>query len=87
LRRRSTSLHFDERFPAGLRKRQHTTTDCAMLCERAAVVHSLAHVDSKQGHRARSRSQRENLLVLHRCAVDDSLRVLSRLPVYNKKMA
>jgi hypothetical protein len=86
-RGRSVTLHPDERFLAELRARQQTAAGRAKLRERVAVEHTLAHVGSWQGRRARYCGQRKNLFDLRRCAVVDNLHVLCRLLAHAQQAA
>lgn len=75
---RSVSIHPDERLMFELRQRQLTTAGRRKLRERVAVEHSLAHIGTWQGRRARYLGQRKNLLDLRRTAVVHNLHVLNR---------
>lgn len=84
---RSVSLHPDERFLAELRARQQTSAGRAKLRERVAVEHTLAHVGSWQGRRARYCGLRKNLFDLRRCAAVDNLHVLCRRHIQAQQAA
>ena len=84
---RSLQIHPDEPLLAELRTRQQTPAGRAKLRERVAVEHTLAHVTSWQGRRARYRGQRKNLLDLRRCALVDNLQVLSHFPALSQETA
>jgi hypothetical protein len=75
---RSVSIHPDESLLAELRERQLTPAGRALLRERVAVEHTLAHIGYWQGRRARYRGARKNLFDLRRCAVIYNLHVLAR---------
>jgi hypothetical protein len=77
---RSVSIHPDERLLHELRTRQQTPAGRAKLRERVAVEHSLAHIGSWQGRRARYVGARKNLFDLRRAAVVHNLHVLARYP-------
>lgn len=80
---RSVHIHPDEVLLGELRQRQLTAAGRAKLRERVAVEHTLAHLGSWQGRRARYRGARKNLFDLRRCAVVHNLHVLARLPEYS----
>jgi hypothetical protein len=77
---RSVRIHPDERLLGELRERQQTAAGRAALRERVQVEHSLAHIGTWQGDRARYRGQRKNLLDLRRTAVVENLHILQRRP-------
>lgn len=77
---RSVSIHRDERLLQELRERQQTAAGRAALRERVQVEHTLAHIGTWQGDRARYRGQRKNLLDTRRMAAVENLHVLQRLP-------
>ena len=79
-RGRSVSIHRDERLLEELRERQQTAAGRAALRERVAVEHTLAHIGTWQGDRARYLGQRKNLFDLRRTAVVENLHILQRLP-------
>jgi hypothetical protein len=84
---RSVHIHPDEALLGELRQRQLTPTGRARLRERVAVEHTLAHVGSWQGRRARYRGTRKNLFDLRRCAVVHNLHVLARSSELSKVMS
>jgi transposase len=77
---RSVSVHPDERLLSELRTAQQTPAGRAVLRERVAVEHSLAHIGQWQGDRARYRGIRKNLFDLRRVAAVNNLHVLARRP-------
>lgn len=77
---RSISVHPDERLLSELRSAQQTPAGRAVLRERVAVEHSLAHIGQWQGDRARYRGIRKNLFDLRRVAAVNNLHVLARHP-------
>ncbi len=77
---RSVSIHRDERLLQELRERQQTAVGRAALRERVQVEHTLAHIGTWQGDRARYRGQRKNLLDTRRMAAVENLHVVQRLP-------
>jgi hypothetical protein len=79
-RGRTVAIHPDERLLTELRRRQTTPAGRAKLRERVAVEHALAHIGRWQGHRARYRGTRKNLLDLRRSAAVHNLHVIARLP-------
>jgi DDE family transposase len=82
-RGRSVSIHPDEALLGELRQRQLTAAGRTKLRERVAVEHTLAHVGSWQGRRARYRGDRKNLFDLRRCAVVHNLHVLARSEAFS----
>jgi len=77
---RSVSIHRDERLLRELRERQQTAVGRAALRERVQVEHTLAHIGTWQGDRARYRGQRKNLLDTRRMAAVENLHVIQRFP-------
>jgi Transposase DDE domain/Transposase domain (DUF772) len=77
---RSVTIHPDERLLEELRARQATPQGRATLRQRVHVEHSLAHIGTWQGDRARYKGQRKNLFDLRRTAVVENLHVLQSLP-------
>ncbi len=75
---RSVSVHPDERLLIEFRQRQATRAGRAVLRERVAVEHTLAHIGRWQGRRARYCGERKNLLDLRRVAVVNNLHILAR---------
>ena len=75
---RSVSIHPGEALLIELRERQQVPQGRALLRERVAVEHTLAHIGWWQGRRARYRGTRKNLFDLRRCAVVHNLHVLAR---------
>lgn len=72
------SIHPGEALLIELRERQQALQGRALLRERVAVEHTLAHIGWWQGQRARYRGTRKNLFDLRRCAVVHNLHVLAR---------
>ena len=77
---RSVSIHPDEQLLAELRERQKTPEGRAVLRQRVAVEHSLAHIGQWQGDRARYLGIRKNLFDTRRTAVVHNLHVIQRQP-------
>jgi len=77
---RSVAIHPDEALLVELRQRQQTPQGRARLRERTKVEHSLAHIGSWQGRRARYLGHRKNLFDLRRAAVVHNLHVIARQP-------
>jgi len=77
---RSVSIHRDERLLEELRARQQTAAGRAALRERVQVEHTLAHIGTWQGDRARYRGQRKNLLDTRRMAAIENLHIFQRFP-------
>ena len=75
---RSVSIHPDEALLVELRQRQRTSDGRAVLRQRVAVEHGLAHIGQWQGRRARYRGKRKNLFDLRRTAVVHNLHVIAR---------
>ncbi len=78
-RGRSVSIHLDEALMQELRARQSTAIGRQDLRKRTTVEHSLAHIGSWQGNRARYLGQRKNLFDLRRVAVVHNLHVIARM--------
>lgn len=70
---RSLTIHPHEPFLIELRARQKTPEGRAELRQRTPVEHRLAHLIQHQGHRARYRGERKNLLDLRRQAMVENL--------------
>jgi hypothetical protein len=77
---RSVSIHRDERLLEELRARQQTAAGRAALRERVQVEHTLAHIGTWQGNRARYHGQRKNLFDTRRMAAVENLHIIQRLP-------
>lgn len=75
---RSIAIHRDEQLLGELRAQQRTPEGRALLRERIAVEHDLAHISQWQGHRARYRGIRKNLFDLRRIAVVSNLHLIKR---------
>ena len=76
---RTVSIAADEGRQRKYRKLQQSPTGRAMLRERTAVEHALAHIAARKGHRARYVGVRKNLFDLRRAAVIQNLEGLQRL--------
>lgn len=75
---RGVAIHPDEQLLVELRERQTTSNGRAILRQRVAVEHSLAHLGRWQGRRARYRGHRKNLLDLRRATVVHNLHAIAR---------
>jgi hypothetical protein len=75
---RTISIADDERLQQRLRKLVATRRGRERLRERVAVEHSLAHLGSRQGRRARYRGTRKNLYDLRREATVQNLETIHR---------
>ena len=84
---RSVAIHPDEALLVELRQRQQTPQGRARLRERTTVEHSLAHIGSWQGRRARYLGPRKNLFDLRRAAVVHNLHVIARQPPSGQQAA
>jgi hypothetical protein len=84
---RTISIHPDEQLLAELRQRQQTPQGRAVLRQRTAVEHGLAHIGHWQGRRARYRGTRKNLFDLRRCAVVHNLHVIARQNLLDQQAA
>lgn len=78
-RGRSISIHPDERMLVELRRIKATPQGRRLLRQRTAVEHSLAHLCSRQGRRARYRGLRLNIFDVRRTAAIVNLHVALRL--------
>ncbi|MEM9692080.1 MAG: IS1182 family transposase [Myxococcota bacterium] len=76
---RSVSIANDEAPQQKYRKLQKSPTGRAALRERVAVEHSLAHVASRKGDKARYRGTRRNLFDLRRASAIQNLEALHRI--------
>ena len=77
-RGRTVSIAADEARQRKFRKLQQTRPGRAVLRERTAVEHALAHIAARKGHRARYVGVRKNLFDLRRAAVIQNLEGLHR---------
>jgi hypothetical protein len=73
------SIAADEARQRKFRKLQQTRPGRALLRERTAVEHALAHIAARKGHRARYLGVRKNLFDLRRSAAIQNLEGLHRL--------
>ncbi len=80
-RGRNISIAVAEDVQQELRRRSNTPEGRAGLRERVKVEHRLAHLSQKQGHRARYRGARKNLLDVRRAATVLNLEVIHRRSV------
>jgi len=76
---RTVSIAVDEARQRKFRKLQQTRPGRAILRERTAVEHALAHIAARKGHRARYVGVRKNLFDLRRSAAIQNLEGLHRL--------
>jgi hypothetical protein len=76
---RSVSIAADEAQQKKFRKLQTTTSGRAILRERVAVEHSLAHIAARKGATARYLGVRKNLFDLRRASAIQNLEALHRL--------
>ena len=70
---RTISIAVDEGRQKKFRKLQETKTGRALLRERTAVEHALAHIAARKGNRARYFGVRRNLFDLRRAAAIQNL--------------
>jgi Transposase DDE domain/Transposase domain (DUF772) len=75
---RTVSIAADEARQRKFRKLQQTRPGRAVLRERTAVEHALAHIAARKGHRARYVGVRKNLFDLRRSAAIQNLEGLHR---------
>lgn len=75
---RTVSISVDEARQRKFRKLQQTRPGRALLRERTAVEHALAHIAARKGHRARYVGVRKNLFDLRRSAAIQNLEGLHR---------
>jgi len=75
---RTISIAEDEKLQHRLRKQIATRSGRARLRERVGVEHRLAHVNQRQGRRARYRGVRRNLFDLRRAAALQNLETIQR---------
>jgi hypothetical protein len=76
---RTVSIALDEARQRKYRKLQQTGPGRALLRQRTAVEHALAHIAARKGHRARYVGVRRNLFDLRRAATLQNLEGLQRL--------
>ena len=76
---RSVSIAADESRQSKYRKLQQTRPGRALLRQRTAVEHSLAHIAARKGHRARYVGVRKNLFDLRRASVIQNLEGIHRI--------
>ena len=75
---RTVSIAADEARQRKYRKLQQTGPGRALLRQRTAVEHALAHVAARKGHRARYVGVRKNLFDLRRASVIQNLEAIHR---------
>jgi hypothetical protein len=78
-RGRTVSISADESRQKKFRHLQQTKSGRALLRERTAVEHSLAHIAARKGAQARYRGVRKNLFDLRRAATIQNLEGIQRL--------
>jgi hypothetical protein len=76
---RTVSIAADEARQRKFRKLQQTSNGRAVLRERTAVEHALAHIAARKGHRARYVGVRKNLFDLRRAAAIQNLEGVLRI--------
>jgi hypothetical protein len=76
---RTVSIAADESRQRKFRQLQQTKSGRALLRERTAVEHSLAHIAARKGAQARYRGVRKNLFDLRRAATIQNLEGIQRL--------
>jgi hypothetical protein len=76
---RSVSIAVDEARQRKFRKLQQSKSGRALLRERTAVEHSLAHIAARKGSQARYRGTRKNLFDLRRAATIQNLEGMQRI--------
>ena len=84
---RTISIHENEELLIKLRQMANTSEGRKQLRERVTVEHSLAHICSRQGRRARYSGINKNNLDLRRVAAINNLHTLMRFPQFNLKSA
>ncbi|WP_437609950.1 IS1182 family transposase [Sorangium sp. So ce834] len=78
-RGRTVSIAEDEALQGKFRKLQRTGPGRAVLRQRTAVEHALAHIAARKGHNARYIGTRRNLFDLRRAAAIQNLEAAQRL--------
>ncbi|WP_199693384.1 transposase, partial [Sorangium cellulosum] len=78
-RGRTVSIAEDEALQGKFRKLQQTGPGRAVLRQRTAVEHALAHIAARKGHSARYIGARRNLFDLRRTAAIQNLEAAQRL--------
>ena len=73
------SIAEDEALQRKFRKLQQTGAGRAVLRQRVAVEHALAHIAARKGHTARYIGARRNLFDLRRAAAIQNLEAAQRL--------
>ncbi|XXT23957.1 transposase [Sorangium sp. So ce429] len=78
-RGRTVSIAEDEALQSKFRELQQTAPGRAVLRQRTAVEHALAHIAARKGHSARYMGARKNLFDLRRAAAIQNIEAAQRL--------